>query len=79
MCPESDKVNRQIGVRDFKNVDHSPLPMTGHVTLHILEMLPAWVIHNSGTDNSRKLKTGMSVGHVTISTEDTIKVTMSKV
>jgi len=27
----SDKVNRQIGVRDFKNVDYLP-PVRGHVT-----------------------------------------------
>jgi len=35
-------VNRQIGVKDFKNVDHFCFPVIGHVTLRMRSDHSRW-------------------------------------
>jgi len=66
-------MKRQIGVRDFINVDNSPppLPMIGRVISRMCndhsmwwKCGKNWVIHNSGMDNRRMLKICMFIGFI---------------
>ena len=86
--PDSDKVNRQISVRYFKNVDYfAPLhPVISHVDTTFLatvsdngDMIIKFSNCKSVTDNGSLIKIGMWVGHEKHRIRNTLKVKTSKV
>jgi len=79
-------VNRQIGVKDFKNVDYFLPLVRGHVTRRMRSDCfrqrkcdQIFSPRNSVTDNRRIIKIGMWVGHEKRYTRNTLKVKRSKV